>query len=274
MKYKRLIIALSSVIAVIVLGIILSFTLFRTNNICFDFQNETTTFESKESKAEIISSANINKSLPIYTLNKKEVTQNLEKHNPYLKVINIETIFPNKIIIHCAEREEAFCIKGRDDLYYICDDELKVLNITKSITISQISPVVISGVNVVNTGASAGDFLELKEGESLVKKISNAFAYNNKTITDIKAICKNITLKYEYNNYTCKICPTLIFTTYDDFKINIQNAVSYLVLKINIALNYTPQIATNYKSHELFLDINPSDISEYYCPLEPIKPQV
>ena len=129
MKYKRLIIILSSIFAFVVLCTILSFTLFRATNISFDFKNQTTIFASTEKQNEVIKSGKINTSIPIFSLNKRQIVNNLERKNPYLKVINIETQFPNKLILHCAEREELFCIKSRDDLYYYCDEDLKILNI-------------------------------------------------------------------------------------------------------------------------------------------------
>jgi hypothetical protein len=57
-----------------------------------------------------------NRKTTLFDLNGKSlfpafVEKNLEKENSYLKVINIETIFPNKLIVHCAEREEFFSIK-------------------------------------------------------------------------------------------------------------------------------------------------------------------
>ena len=68
----------------------------------------------------------------------------MESQNPYLKVINIETVFPNKLILHCAEREELFCIKGRDDLYYICDEELKILDVRESFENGKENPIFLN----------------------------------------------------------------------------------------------------------------------------------
>ena len=124
MKYKRLIIVLCSILGAVVLCTILSFTLFRVHNVSLNFKNQTSLFATEQAKNQIISSANINYSIPIFTLNKSEIKQNLESKNPYLKVINIETVFPNGIVIHCAQREEMVCVESREDRYYICDEEL------------------------------------------------------------------------------------------------------------------------------------------------------
>ena len=271
MKYKRTIIILSSIFAFVVLCTILSFTLFKTNSITFDFQNATTIFAEDEKQQEVISSANINTHLPIFTLNKKQIKEKLESQNPYLKVINIETVFPNKLILHCAEREELFCIKGRDDLYYICDEELKILSITKNIISMQGNAVLLDGVSVVNTGATTGDFLQLYEGEEVIKNISNAFAHSSKTTYDIKSMIKNIKLIYERNFYTTKISPTVVLTTYDNFDINLQNAHLQLKTKVNLMLNIVPLKAEYYGTHKLIIDINPQDTTQVYCVLEKIQ---
>ncbi len=268
MKYKRLIIIMSSIFAFVILCVILSFTLFKVNTISFDFENSTKIFASQEKQNEVIASAGINKSMPIFSLNKAKIAQNLEAKNPYLKVINIESVFPNKLVIHCAEREETFCIKSRDDMYYVCDDELKILNISTSIVTAQSNPVLLSGVSVINTGATFGEFLELGDGNEVIKSISNAFAYSNKTIADIKSICKSIELLYENNPYVGKMSPTLAIVTYDDFKIYLRNANSFLINKVNIMLNFVPECSKYYSTHELVIDINPDNVKEVQCYLD------
>lgn len=269
MKYKRLIIWLSIILFVIVLCVTLSFTLFTTANISFDFQNQTAIFYEEEKQQEVINSANINTKIPVFSLNKSQIIEKLEKRNPYLKVINIETIFPNKLVIHCSEREELFCIKGRDELYYTCDNELKILSISRTIaSANQGNPIFLDGISVLNTGASAGDVLDLYQGEEILSNIANAFAHNNKNIANIKCMFKSIELKYETNYYLCKVSPTLVLTTYDDFVINLRNADKHLKTKVNLMLNIVPQKPQYYKTHELVIDINPADTSEVYCVLE------
>lgn len=269
MKYKRLIIILSSVMFVVVLCTILSFTLFRVHNISLDFQNATVEFADETVQNEVIQSADVNTKIPIFALNKSQIAERLEKRNPKLKVINLETVFPNKLIIHCAEREKTFCVKARADVYYICDDNLKVLKVVGEPTSqTQGNMVHLSGVTVLNTGAVDGDLLDLYEGENVITKISTAFAYNNKNITDIKCMFKSIDFKYETNYYLCKATPTLTLTTYDDFKIVIRNADSYLTTKINLMLNIVPQKPQYYKTHQLVLDINPNNTNEVYCVME------
>lgn len=250
------------------LCVILCFTLFRTHNIELDFHNQTTIFAEEGKREEVIGSANINTRVPIFSLNKKNIMQNLEQNNPYLKIINIETIFPNKLVIHCAEREEMFCIKSNNDLYYVCDEELKILNITRSVNFEQGNAVLLNGVNILNSGASTGEFLEFSAGSAVLKTLASAFAHSNKTISDFKGMFKEMMLSYEYNVYSAKMSPTFDLTTYDDFDISIKNAESFLATKLNLMLSTVPQKPEYYATHTLVIDINPNDINQQYIALE------
>ena len=78
-------------------------------------------YATEEDKQAIINSGGFSYGIPVFAVNKTEIINKLEKENYYLKVVNIETVFPNKLIVHCAEREELFSIKLSENLYYICD---------------------------------------------------------------------------------------------------------------------------------------------------------
>ncbi|MBE7075239.1 MAG: FtsQ-type POTRA domain-containing protein [Clostridiales bacterium] len=270
MKYKRLIITLSCVLGAVLLCTILCFTLFRLHGVSLNFKNQTTLFNTQQSQNQIISSAEINYGVPIFALNKSNIKQNLESKNPYLKVINIETAFPNKLIIHCAQREETFVIKSREDRFYVCDEELKVLKVYDSYTTSQENAVVVSGISVLNNAATIGDFLVLYEGQEVINNISNAFASCNKTIADFKAMFKSVELIYENNFYAGKITPTLKFVTYDNFLIEVQNANGYLATKVNLMLSIVPYKAEYYSTHKLVIDIDPNNIQTIKTILEVI----
>lgn len=268
MKYKRLIIILGSVLGFVVLCTILSFTLFRVHNISLDFQNATTIFASEQKQQEVIKSANINTRVPIFAISKKRAIANLESRNPSLKVINIETVFPNKLVVHCAERERLFYVEN-GGVYFVCDQDLKILATYEDISLTQTKPILLSGVVVANTGATAGDKLMLTAGLDVITNIATAFAHSNKTASDVKAMFKSINFKYEQNNfYTYKTSPMLEFVTFDNFKIVVRNANSFLNTKINLMLNTIPQVAEYYTTHQLVIDINPNDVKQVYCVLE------
>ena len=271
MKYKKLVIILSSVVGAILLCLILSFTLFRVSSVELSFKNGTIMFADKETQQAIIDSGEFSYSSPVFAVNKNKIIETLEKENYYLKVINVETVFPNKLVVHCAEREELYSIKIGDNLYYICDEDLKVLRMDVSYAEEQYNAVVLKDVEVVDKGVKVGDYLNILTDESLVKNIPTAFAYNNKTISDIRGMFKSITISYEKNYYTKNSEPVLTFRTYDDFDIKIYAPETMLIEKLNLMLAIVPKSYTKYKTHRLVIDINPQNTADQYLRYEALE---
>lgn len=265
MKYKKLIIILSSIFGCIALFTILSFTLFRVNSIELNFRNQTEIYASGESKTAVINSGKINRA-SVFGLNKDEIIYNLETSNPYLKVINLEIVFPNKLVIHVAEREELFAIKtsAEDKMYYICDSELKLL--TKKpesdLFLKQDDVIILNNVDLKSSFIQMGEFLELVDGQNEVTNILYAFNSNNKNVSDLKSMFKSIDLSYETNYFTIKTAPVLTFTTYDNLKVKIGGANSLLEYKIMFMLNLVPMYPEYYSTHRLLIDINPEDVKD------------
>ena len=270
MKYKRLLIILSSVIGAIVLCFVLSFTLFGLSKVELNFKNTTTLFATADQQNFVVNSGGFSFGLPVFSANKKEITKRLEKQNPYLKVINIETAFPNKLIVHCAEREELFAIKCGENLYYIVDEELKVLRLDSNYESKQSDALLLSGVEIQNKTAVVGEYLILHNSESIIKNTSNCFSYNNKTIADIKGMFKEIKLSYAINYYTSTSSAVLNFITHDNFKIKIDLPSHNLIEKINLMLALIPASIDKYATHELIIAINPNNLTDTYIRYEKI----
>ena len=264
MKYKKLVIILASIIGFIALCFLLSFTLFRVSAVELNFKNGTTLFASEERQKAVIKSGDFSYSTPVFGVNKAEIIDKLELENSYLKVINIETVFPNKLVVHCAEREELFAIKIGDNLYYICDADLKVLRMDTQVVLDQTSAVVLENVEVVDKTVKVGEKLKLLTDENYVKDIPNAFAFNNKTIADIKGMFKSISIEYQINYYTLTSAPVFTFTTFDGFKIKVGLPSSFFIEKINTMLTLIPLSTEYYKTHCLVLEINPNNIHDTY----------
>lgn len=122
MKNKRLVILLS-VFAFLVLIVVLCSTVFTVKKI--QLQWITTKVNFVSSDEDIVN--DVKKGESVFLLDKKEITQKLENDFPYLKVVSLEIKFPNKLVIHSAERQELFTIKVKDNSHYILDGECKVL---------------------------------------------------------------------------------------------------------------------------------------------------
>jgi len=271
MKYIKLVIILSSILVAVALCFILSFTLFRVSVVEINFKNGTTLYASQEDKQAIINSGKFSYSTPVFAVNKAEIIHRLEKEHYYLKVINIETVFPNKLIVHCAEREELFTIKLGDNLYYICDQHLKVLRLDTSYKSEQGNAALLEGGDILDKSIKVGETLSLTNCESLIKELSNAFAFNNKTISDIRGMFKTISITYEKNYYTKNTEPVLTFTTFDNFKIKITLPNNLLIEKINLMLALVPKSTAYYQTHSLIIEINPNNASDTYIRYEKLE---
>ncbi|MCI8554965.1 MAG: FtsQ-type POTRA domain-containing protein [Clostridia bacterium] len=125
-KAKKIIIALSGVLSILILLIILCFTAFSLKTVKIDFRTslENITLSEKE----ILESGKFKKGGSVFFHGKTSYKKNLENFNPYIKVVNIETVFPSTFVVHLVERQEVFAIAFEGG-YYICDEELRVLRI-------------------------------------------------------------------------------------------------------------------------------------------------
>ena len=224
LKNKKLIIIFGIVFGLITLLVILHFTLFSLKTVEVDFKTENHVF-STEAIHGIKGDSSINKGGSIFGVNKKEITNSLESNNAYLKVINIETVFPNKIVIHCAEREETYAVKTKDHKYFICDSEFKVLYITYSYSTSnQTNPILLKGLeNLIENeySANAGDFLKFSAEGEILKSIGQNLLKANKTVAMQKALIKSIELTSGIYYYTAQNQPYLVVEDFNGFKTNI-----------------------------------------------------
>ncbi len=162
---KKLIIAISVIIVVLVTIVSLSFTLFTVQNVEIDMRTSSSIEISSD---EILKSAQISKGRNIFFLDKEQMIQNIEKSCPTLEVINIETKFPSKLIFHLAERTPFYAISC-DEGYLYLDKDLKVLQ--KSNNFEDL--VLIDG----KLNLDIGDFAEL----TALKNLYDAFLVNGRT---------------------------------------------------------------------------------------------
>ena len=128
MKSKRLIAILSVLIFLIVL-IVINSTLFTLQKVSVNWLTSKYQLNSIKDY-ELVE--NIEMGQSIFLIQKDEIVSKLEKENPYLRVVGVETKFPNKLVIHSAERESLYAIKLSDNEYAIIDELGKVLELNSS----------------------------------------------------------------------------------------------------------------------------------------------
>ena len=162
MSKKRAII-LISVLGVIAVLMVICSTVFRVNALSVNFVSSP---HEKVLASDIIEASTVKKGQSVFFVNEDEIKASVEKNVPYAKVNSVEVRFPNKVIFHIAQRE-AYCYVSSGDEMYVCDEELKILEVVNSYS----TPLVeIKGINV--NGKSSGDFLTSP-------RLKEAFGYFN-----------------------------------------------------------------------------------------------
>lgn len=206
-KHKKLIIVLSVIVALLITLIVLMFTLFSLKSVEIEFETGNKII-TNEMQSQIINEIDLGGT--VFFKNKDEMTSKIEKKYPYVKVINIETILPNKFIIHIAERQEIYAISSLNRTCYL-DNELKVLRINEGNFISVSTNAIkldLFGLDFDLSAFSEGQFFDVSEltinssnktinlGEQtqeVLNNLLNCFQINNRTLVDLKALAKSIT---------------------------------------------------------------------------------
>lgn len=83
---------------------------------------------SQQKINSIIASTNFDYGESIFLLDKNKYTFYLENKNPYLKIVNVSTVFPNKLYYFAQERISFYYFLS-DNNCYVLDTEFKLLEI-------------------------------------------------------------------------------------------------------------------------------------------------
>lgn len=131
---------------------------------------------------------------------KKAYKKKIENLDPYIKVINIETVFPSSFVVHLAERQEVFAVPFKSG-YYICDENLRILRISYFYSSDQTNAILLTqdGVEVENN---------LIEGE-YIKSVRVPYIYSamyglNRDLSEQQSLIKSVTLSSEYDSVVKK----------------------------------------------------------------------
>ena len=228
------------------------FTVFTVSSIEFNAHNQSNYNTSL---------INVDKGGVVFFVNKKNITEDIEKNHPYVKVINIETVFPNKLVVHYAVREETFAVKDfNNDKVYIIDDELKILRILNSSTYdsTQENAILIENLSVVNTSATIGEYLnvdysntqitvEKEYFNNIIKQLSDMFLVCSRDVSEQRATIKRI--NFDYDNIHSVIDNDGVIMdmyTFDDFLIRVYKPSNLLQDKIETLLLSLPACIPDY----------------------------
>lgn len=106
--------------------------LFRVKTVTVDFDTETS-IQAEEGEAEkIIAASGIKKGKNIFGVSESRMIKNINAALPGVRVVNIERIFPNRIVIHVSKRVPVYLMKYRQNTsdaakYVVVDGDMVVL---------------------------------------------------------------------------------------------------------------------------------------------------
>jgi len=226
-----------SVFGAIVLLVILSSTLFSVKTISVKWESEKVNLTSVLDE-QVIEKSNIKSGTNVFFVSKTKGQKNIEKSFPYIKVLNIETKFPNKIIIHAVERNEVFAFQ-KDDKYFITDSDLKVLRVESGEYVSnKNNPIKILSYECEDV--SSGDFLNVPKNFDAIKTLESSFCQNYEqenqaiALVDMLAMFENITVLED--KMLIKYCDGVMIAIYNP-TINQQKKIAMVLYMLDNELD-------------------------------------
>ena len=190
---KKWIIALSVIVGIVLLLVILAFTLFSLKSVSIDYRTNKVYITATDD--EIIESADIDMGGSVFFRNKQYYIDNIERANPYVKVVNIETVFPSSFVIHIAERQKVFAVEHNGQCY-IVDEDYKVLEIIGEYNPEQTDAILLNGLEVSGTSYAVGEFLQVTNSQP----IYSALYENNRPLNEQKEMIESITFASTFDD--------------------------------------------------------------------------
>ena len=227
-KNKTLAVVLCVVFA-LVLVVALGHSIFSVGQVEL-VAHTTTNHLSSLNESTVLSSSKLNKGKSVFLLDRQDYIDNLERNQPYIKVLALEVAWPNTVKFHFAEREELFAIALNDDAYVYVDEDFKVLRVVNSGFVStQQNPILVGNVlDVDSAQINAGDFLD-KDKFFDYLGLSEAYKALGYTIGDMRSMLNNVSVATNTDG------DLLSINTYLGVKINILNAGYYTSQKVDLA---------------------------------------
>ena len=197
MKNKKLAICLI-IFACLATIVVLSSAIFALNSASINFLESPQKLQGKEE--QIIESANFSYGSNVLFLGKTGYINAIEKANPYVKVVNIETVFPNKFVIHCIERQEVFAVQQKNGTYAIIDEELKVLKTQNEFLNTTTNAILLTNIGEIDN-YEEGDFINLNERQkSLVIATFHSLREWKTSYDELKNKVENVEIDYKREN--------------------------------------------------------------------------
>lgn len=232
---KKVIVSTSVFVLIVGLIILLSFTAFSLKGVEVDFRTSHPNIAVTDE--EIVESGDFAKGGSVFFHGKKEYIEKIENSHPYINVINIETVFPSKFVVHIAERQEIYAV-AFDEGVYICDEEFRVLKIESSYLSTQSNAMLLYLQENPQATYKEGDYLEL----GYMPEIYQALFECNRTLGEQIELIESITLSSEFNNALQKNENVATLKLFSGQTIKIVNTKNNLVKKVKLMLDVFSQL--------------------------------
>lgn len=232
---KKLIVSISAVVAFVGLIILLSFTVFSLKSVEIDFR--TSHVNITATKEEIVDEADFKMGGSVFFHGKKGYEKKIENLSPYIKVVNIETVFPSKFVVHLAERQEVYAVPF-DEGVYICDEEFRVLKIEHSFESTPSNAILLNLASpCTENEVHSGEYLDLE-----MPPIYQALYENNRTLAEQSELIRSISLSNEINKVTKKQQTVATLALYGGQSVRLVNTDYGLVYKCKLMLEVYSQL--------------------------------
>ncbi len=145
----------------------------------------------------IIENTGIKLGSSIFTVSEKKAIDNVESKDPTIKVVNIERIFPNKVVLNIVKRIPIVAIKTKD-AYALIDREMRVVEITD--TLAGRDLVIYEGYTLDKEGLDLSGIIELPKsnlGVYILDGIVKGFVAKEYVNSRLPAIVRSVSVNYD-----------------------------------------------------------------------------
>lgn len=237
-KKRSLWITLGVILGIILVFVILCFTLFGLKTVKVDWRTSINKLAGQEN--EIVKSGEFAYNGSVLFMSKKKAKAKIEKANPYIKVVNIETTFPSTYVIHATERLEVYALQVNGKTL-ITDDEFKVLRIEDDEFVTGADkPILYTGLEFDEDKLETGEFLSPRNAID----IYSAFTECNRLLHEQKALISSVEVGTLFDENINKNQPFLRLKMNDGQTYLIKNCTYGLKYKVSKLLAVYSQIFT------------------------------
>ena len=229
-KSKKIIISLSVVVALIVIIVALSFTVFSLKKVEIDYRTSHKNITLSEE--ELVEGGDFSFGASVFFHGKNGYIEKIESLSPYIEVVNIETVFPSTFVVHIAERQEVYAFAYKNSTF-ITDQNLRILREEENFVSNRENAMLFEGGLIAENDYKVGDYLQI---ENFIDIYSSLFECN-RTLTEQRALICSIKLLSEYDENIKQTQVTAILKLFGGQTVQIKNATYGLKYKLNMFLS-------------------------------------